>query len=181
LSQAHAHSDRLFQAVSHAQSQLHTFKTALGKTVTELSRSKRTLAQVKRDQDGIGERLVEELRPLFQTRVKSLQDANRNGRKSLLAKLEKESALRRKYFNQVQELKGNIRVYCRVRPILEKETKSRGGCGECLTYTKGEGTLTLTQDTRVKTFEFEQIFKPSSTQPQVFAEVSDLVLSVLDG
>ena len=45
-----------------------------------------------------------------------------------------------------------------------------------------EGALTLMQDQKVnKVFEFEQVFKPESTQDQVFTEVSDLVLSVLDG
>ncbi len=39
------------------------------------------------------------------------------------AKLIKEETLRRMLFNQVQELKGNIRVMCRIRPVL-------GGSGE---------------------------------------------------
>lgn len=32
-----------------------------------------------------------------------------------------EWALRKKYYNQVQDLKGNIRVYCRCRPLLSFE------------------------------------------------------------
>jgi kinesin family protein C1 len=39
-------------------------------------------------------------------------------------KLRQEETLRRKLHNQVQELKGNIRVFCRVRPTLgDEETK----------------------------------------------------------
>lgn len=36
---------------------------------------------------------------------------------------------RRELHNQVQELKGNIRVYCRVRPAIES-----GGCVACLVH-----------------------------------------------
>ena len=37
------------------------------------------------------------------------------------AKLRDEETIRRKLHNTVQELKGNIRVYCRVRPSLTSE------------------------------------------------------------
>eukprot|EP01052_Picozoa_sp_SAG31_P003620 SAG31_NODE_141_length_22675_cov_48.948879_19_plen_87_part_00 len=43
------------------------------------------------------------------------------------AKYEEEAALRRKLFNQVQELKGNIRVYCRVRPCVGSEVNEDPG------------------------------------------------------
>lgn len=39
-------------------------------------------------------------------------------------KLRKEETMRRKLHNQVQELKGNIRVFCRVRPSLNGEPES---------------------------------------------------------
>ncbi|KAF2346320.1 Spindle pole body-associated protein Vik1/Cik1 microtubule binding domain [Trinorchestia longiramus] len=34
--------------------------------------------------------------------------------------------LRKRLHNRVQELKGNIRVYCRIRPLLEEEIKKKG-------------------------------------------------------
>ena len=36
-----------------------------------------------------------------------------------------ERALRKKYYNQIEDLKGKIRVYCRVRPMSTSE-KERG-------------------------------------------------------
>merc|ERR1719361_2814288 len=44
-------------------------------------------------------------------------------------KYKREMSLRRKYFNQLQELRGNIRVFCRVRPLLPFELdKGMRGC-----------------------------------------------------
>ena len=40
----------------------------------------------------------------------------------LEARLRGEETIRRQLHNKVQELKGNIRVYCRVRPSLPSET-----------------------------------------------------------
>merc|ERR1719334_1606787 len=36
----------------------------------------------------------------------------------------KEVVLRRRYFNEIQELKGNIRVFCRIRPLLPDEMEA---------------------------------------------------------
>lgn len=40
-----------------------------------------------------------------------------------------EAIMRKKIFNQMEDMKGKIRVYCRVRPILQME-KDRGQLGE---------------------------------------------------
>ena len=39
----------------------------------------------------------------------------------LVAKYKKEMALRKRYHNELVELKGNIRVYCRVRPVIKED------------------------------------------------------------
>ena len=41
----------------------------------------------------------------------------------LLTKYKRELSFRRKYFNMVQDLRGNIRVFCRFRPLLPFELK----------------------------------------------------------
>lgn len=69
----------------------------------------------------------------------------------------------RKYYNEIQELKGNIRVYCRVRPLSSDEEAN----GE--TYSTSfpeEDTVTVTHPTKgeKKTFEFERVYAPGSTQ-----------------
>lgn len=44
---------------------------------------------------------------------------------SLDSKLRSEESIRRELHNTIQELKGNIRVFCRVRPVLASEEGQR--------------------------------------------------------
>jgi kinesin family protein C2/C3 len=95
-------------------------------------------------------------------------------------KFEEEAALRRKLFNEVQALKGNIRVYCRVRPCIAYDGNDETGIDF-----DGPYDDILVQNPRQqlppKKFEFEKTFKPECTQSQLFDEISPLVTSVLDG
>jgi kinesin family protein C2/C3 len=101
---------------------------------------------------------------------------------TMKARYAAEFKLRRRYFNLVQELRGNIRVYCRVRPMLPGEVKD--GKNRALTSPVDEpGTLHV-ENARMdkrETFEFEHVFKEQTTQATVYAEVADLVTSCLDG
>eukprot|EP00092_Neocalanus_flemingeri_P022723 GFUD01024643.1.p1 GENE.GFUD01024643.1~~GFUD01024643.1.p1 ORF type:complete len:702 (-),score=196.54 GFUD01024643.1:280-2385(-) len=111
----------------------------------------------------------------------------------MLAKLRWEESERRKLHNLVQELKGNIRVFCRMRPLLGEE---RDGLDEIRHVNiQGEKTLELikTVDSANESiagglnknmkydFEFDRVFGPTSSQGDVFAEISQLVQSALDG
>ena len=98
------------------------------------------------------------------------------------SKYEEEARGRRKLFNLVQELQGNIRVYCRVRPRLADEVSA--GLGMGITF-KGEHDDVVVQNSqrgqKDKIFEFEKVFKPELEQAGVFAAVCPLVTSVVDG
>jgi kinesin family protein C1 len=62
-------------------------------------------------------------------RIKDLEEALSDAlstKDEMQDKLRLEETIRRKLHNQIQELKGNIRVFCRVRPALEQE-KVEGG------------------------------------------------------
>jgi kinesin family protein C1 len=118
-----------------------------------------------------------------------LQDAVRSAEVSK-QKLIKEETLRRILFNQVQELKGNIRVMCRVRPIfngseedsatlkypdLDKESKEL----EILGKEEKSSLGNITRKTHA--FTFDRVFGPESQNHEVFEEISQLVQSALDG
>ena len=94
--------------------------------------------------------------------------------------------VRRKLHNQLQELKGNIRVFCRVRPLLEDEASpvdivypDINAEGQQLQIVSNNGDSDST--TRIHSFSFDKVFDPSAPNQTVFEEVSHLVQSALDG
>ncbi|WOL07311.1 kinesin-4-like [Canna indica] len=88
----------------------------------------------------------------------------------------------RKLYNEVQELKGNIRVYCRIRPFLPEENERQ----TTIEYIGENGELVIMNPAKQgkdwhKMFKFNKIFGPDSTQEEVFLDTQPLVRSVLDG
>lgn len=106
-------------------------------------------------------------------------------------KLRTEETLRRKLHNQVQELKGNIRVYCRVRPALNSDsagTSARIAFPDSSTDSKELEVLGPEEknslgkiSTRTNAFTFDRVFAPDSMNAEVYGEISQLVQSALDG
>eukprot|EP00736_Rhodelphis_marinus_P000886 Rmarinus@m.29961 len=89
---------------------------------------------------------------------------------------------RRKLLNQLHDLKGNVRVLCRARPLSESEEKKGESC--LLEMQPALAQVACPLDVGAsgfKMFEFESVFSLRSTQEQVFREVEPLVQSVLDG
>ena len=92
----------------------------------------------------------------------------------------KESKARKTIHNKLLELQGNIRVICRVRPVLEVERRS----GEDVDVTSfpSDEDLVIQRDVMTKArYEFDRVFPPVSVQTQVFDAVQPLCVSVLDG
>ena len=98
-------------------------------------------------------------------------------------KYHKELAERKRLHNLVQELRGNIRVYCRVRPVSSRELENGGdeGCRQCVQFPEDGISVEVRSAKKAKTFEYDQVFACDSTQEKVYAEIADLVVSVLDG
>ncbi|XP_048617366.1 kinesin-like protein KIN-14P [Brassica napus] len=88
----------------------------------------------------------------------------------------------RKLFNELQELKGNIRVFCRVRPFLP----GQGAPNTVVEHVGEDGELVVTNPTRpgkdgLRQFRFNKVYSPDATQAEVFSDIKPLVRSVLDG
>ncbi|XP_048835607.1 uncharacterized protein LOC125710195 isoform X2 [Brienomyrus brachyistius] len=89
-----------------------------------------------------------------------------------------ERTMRKKYFNMVEDMKGKIRVFCRIRPMSEVETS----CGsvpvvDCL----DDYSVTVETSRGLKEFQFDRVFNPTSSQEDVFQDISRLIQSAIDG
>ena len=107
--------------------------------------------------------------------------------------LMKEESLRRSLHNELQELRGNIRVFCRIRPPLPRIEDPN------ITHIKvnpfddsnGVQTMEVTKPTNdnnsssinslPQQFKFDRIFDIDEDNSEVFKEVGQLVQSSLDG
>jgi kinesin family protein C1 len=104
-------------------------------------------------------------------------------------KLRQEETLRRKLFNQVQELKGNIRVMCRVRPAHATETQpalitfpdNDTDSKEVAIQGPSKQSATGKDITAAYSYSFDRVFGPAAQNGEVFEEISQLVQSALDG
>ncbi|XP_011095593.1 kinesin-like protein KIN-14F isoform X2 [Sesamum indicum] len=85
-------------------------------------------------------------------------------------------------YNQVQDLKGTIRVYCRVRPFLPGQSNGQS----TVDYIGENGNIMIVnplkqgKDAR-KVFSFNKVFGTNVTQQHIYADTQPLVRSVLDG
>ncbi|KAI1411859.1 kinesin-domain-containing protein [Hypoxylon sp. FL1857] len=115
--------------------------------------------------------------------------------KALRDRLIKEEERRHKLFEQVQELKGNIRVMCRIKPPSDPASdaliKFNPKMSE-LDEDKIDGLSIPTEREdfrepgkmiagKPKEFNFERVFDDQCTNKDVFDEISQLVQSVMDG
>ncbi|XP_051631854.1 kinesin-like protein KIFC1 [Manacus candei] len=128
-------------------------------------------------------------------RVAALQEVERS-QKSLLAEQEERihrlEMERRRLHNDIQELKGNIRVFCRVRPVLPQESERQRGLHHLHFSPQDPKTLVLTRPDESHVgrerrpelrydFSFDRVFPPGASQQEIFQEIQLLVQSALDG
>ncbi|KAL0477581.1 kinesin [Acrasis kona] len=155
--------------------------TASAAQINTLKKVRDRLRSMKKIQKDLKSEVQNHL-SLLQADMKQLKD---NGVGKLASaviditqKYNKEAKERRKLFNELQDLKGNIRVYVRVRPILPSDGSTQGSCIET-----GIDEIRVRNVEEKKTFkyEFEKVFGVESMQSQVFEDVKPLATSILDG
>ena len=102
-------------------------------------------------------------------------------------KLKVSENARRKLHNLVQELRGNIRVFARVRPFLPSDGHQLNDLPEPSILPRNDlNSLKIFRggdNERKEEFEFsfDKVFGPSISQETLFSEVAEFVQSALDG
>ncbi|XP_030261933.1 kinesin-like protein KIF25 [Sparus aurata] len=155
---------------------------------TELEeQSKQLLKKVEQASCSLNGHRADEVQNL-QAHVAALEHSLEEERERCRAERQR----RKELHNTVMELRGNIRVHCRVRPVLHFDhvQSSTAGSGPA----SSEEVISAISDDTVmvnciktgmpvhsKMFEFERVHGPEDSQDAVFEEVKPLLTSLLDG
>ncbi|GFS02052.1 kinesin-like protein [Elysia marginata] len=86
---------------------------------------------------------------------------------------EKEALQRRLLYNQLQELRGNIRVFCRPR----RDDRAQ----MCLKFPSDQDVMVSTGDGSKKMFNFDKVYNTEATQEQIFTDTQPIITSCVDG
>ncbi|XP_062233292.1 kinesin-like protein KIN-14L [Phragmites australis] len=86
---------------------------------------------------------------------------------------------KKRLFNDLLTLKGNVKVFCRSRPLFEDEGPSVVEFPDDFTIRVNTGDESLTNPK--KDYEFDRVYGPHIGQGELFQDVQPFVQSALDG
>ncbi|KAF3776261.1 Kinesin-5 [Nymphaea thermarum] len=142
------------------------------------------IAREEKQVDEMSEASVSDLKQECEDRKKAMRELeNVLAEKELL--IFEGELVRKKLHNALLELKGNVRVFCRVRPVLPDDEYG-GGEATAIFYPSsaellGRGIELVQNPGQKHSFSFDKVFNHDASQEEVFTEISQLVQSALDG
>ena len=114
-----------------------------------------------------------------------------DARNDSLDRLRKEEVLRRRLNATILELRGNIRVFIRLRPLLSGEEEPArleypdaadlDGGKELVVHAPTTLTATGKERNEKHTYGFDRVFGPETANVRVFEDCRELIQSVVDG
>ncbi|KAK0334261.1 kinesin-like nuclear fusion protein [Friedmanniomyces endolithicus] len=126
----------------------------------------------------------------FTSMRQKLQDAV-TAKETTLDTLRREEMLRRKLNATILELRGNIRVFVRIRPLLAGEEEAArveypdgealGGGKELVVHAPTTLSATGKERNEKHSYGFDRVFAPTTANDEVFDACRDLIQSVVDG
>ncbi|TKA63049.1 hypothetical protein B0A55_12225 [Friedmanniomyces simplex] len=126
----------------------------------------------------------------FTTMRQKLQDAV-TVKETTLVTLRKEEMLRRKLNATILELRGNIRVFVRIRPLLAGEEEAArvdfpdgdalDGGKEMVVHAPTTLSATGKERNEKHNYGFDRVFAPMTANGEVYEGCRDLIQSVVDG
>ncbi|PIA26323.1 hypothetical protein AQUCO_09500055v1 [Aquilegia coerulea] len=97
----------------------------------------------------------------------------------LEALYKEEQVLRKRYFNTIEDMKGKIRVFCRLRPLSEKEISERQ---KNILRSLDEFTVEHPwKDDKIRQHMYDHVFDEAASQEDIFEDTKYLVQSAVDG
>jgi kinesin family protein C2/C3 len=101
--------------------------------------------------------------------------------KDLKEKFTEETKERKDLYNKLIEVKGNIRVFCRCRPLNGEEIEEGASMAVDFESAKDGELIVRGHVSSKKVFKFDSVFSPEEDQEKVFEKTVPFATSVLDG
>ncbi|XP_050227782.1 kinesin-like protein KIN-14J [Mercurialis annua] len=168
------------QLQSFSESKSRRWKRKEGKYRNFIDHQSEALQVLRASSESIKHEVLKAKRSYFEEfqclgyKMKGLAEAAENYH-SVLAE-------NRRLYNEVQDLKGNIRVYCRIRPFLPGQCKKQ----TTIELIGENGEIVISNPSKQgkdshRLFKFNKVFGPKTSQEEVFLDTQPLIRSVLDG
>lgn len=180
--------DVLFDVTSEGRSHVHLQEARLTAIVEEIGQLKQHLREGEEEKRN----LDRDLKELVELKALKREVEKRNARHAEVMEFQKQSlkqtesfykkeqVSRKKLYNKIEDMKGKIRVYARVRPILPKEEMLNQTCA-----LQFPDDVTLShvwkREDCVREYVFDGVFGPSASQLDVFEDIRELIQSAVDG
>nr|QWT43334.1 kinesin-like protein KIN14E [Citrullus lanatus] len=120
---------------------------------------------------------MNEMTSKIQTAFKQQLDLQEN----LKTKFVEGAKERKELYNKMLELKGNIRVFCRCRPLNTEEIASGAPMVVDFESAKDGELIVKSNGAPRRIFKFDAVFGPQANQGDVFEDTAPFAASVLDG
>lgn len=139
--------------------------------------------------------VVQRHKKVFQSQSSSLSDLQERLAQTELTLHEvterhaKEKKRRQELHNTLMELRGNIRVHCRIRPLMDFDKGNedmssfgrQGSKSEVVVHFVDDENVCVRTSKHNKVFEYERVYDMAETQNGLFDEVQPMLTSLLDG
>ncbi|XP_031740571.1 kinesin-like protein KIN-14Q isoform X2 [Cucumis sativus] len=120
---------------------------------------------------------MNEMTSKIQTAFKQQSDLQEN----LKTKFVEGAKERKELYNKMLELKGNIRVFCRCRPLNTEEIAYGASMVVDFESDKDGELIVKSNGAPRRIFKFDAVFGPQANQGDVFEDTAPFAASVLDG
>eukprot|EP00775_Hariotina_reticulata_P011897 gene11897-12041_t len=157
----------MLEAAAHQVAHIEELKTELEAARVDAAEVEE-LREMKKDI----ERKEKQQAAIIENQAKRLEELDRLYREEVVA--------RKRAHNALQDMKGKIRVYCRIRPLLEFEVAKQQ-----VSAISAPNAVTVSHnwkdEKKPREYDFDSVFGPGDSQEAVFEDTRHLVRSALDG
>jgi chromosome segregation ATPase len=167
--------------VDSCKKKIHKLEDQIKQLSTEIGTVRAQLAEKSQESEVMGKQIKElqvavgdalKLKEELE-KIKAENEQAKIDCEVLSTKFKEEQKKRKDLHNQLEDMKGAIRLFCRIRPLSHSELE-REESNKIVINALDEFTVAVAGKTEHK-YNFDSVFGPDSTQDKVFEETKRLI------